>query len=70
MITRMNLKSFKVSKLHGSMPDCKLDFTNNTLILIGENGSGKTTLMKMLFYTMSAQWSKLISYEFESINNR
>lgn len=63
----MNLQSFKVSKLHGSMPDCKLNFTNNTLILIGENGSGKTTLMKMLFYTLSIQWAKLISYEFESI---
>lgn len=63
----MKLHSFKVSKLHGTMPDCRLEFTDNILILIGENGSGKTTLMKMLFYTLSAQWSKLISYEFESI---
>lgn len=63
----MKLYSFKVSKLHGTMPDCKLEFTDNTLILIGENGSGKTTLMKMLFYTLSAQWLKLRSYEFESI---
>lgn len=63
----MKLHSFKVSKLHSTMPDCRLEFTDNILILIGENGSGKTTLMKMLFYTLSAQWSKLISYEFESI---
>lgn len=63
----MNLQSFKVSKLHGTMPDCKLTFTNNTLILIGENGSGKTTLMKILFYALSGQWYKLASYDFESI---
>ena len=63
----MNLQSFKVTKLHGTMPDYKLKFTNNKLILIGENGSGKTTLMKMLFYVLSAQWSKLFLYKFESI---
>lgn len=63
----MNLQSFKVTKLHGTMPDYKLKFTNNKLILIGENGSGKTTLMKMLFYALSAQWSKLFLYKFESI---
>lgn len=64
----MELQSFKVTKLHGTMPDYQIKFQDNTLILIGENGSGKTTLMKMLFYTLSAQWFKLISsYEFENI---
>lgn len=63
----MNLQSFKVTKLHGTMPDYELKFTDNKLILIGENGSGKTTLMKMFFYVLSAQWSKLFLYKFESI---
>lgn len=60
----MELKSFRVEKLHG-VYDFELKFQNNTLILVGENGSGKSTLMKMLFYVLSCQWSKLAQYKFE-----
>lgn len=62
----MELKSFRVEKLHG-VYDFELKFQNNTLILVGENGSGKSTLMKMLFYTLSHQWAKLSQYKFDLI---
>lgn len=62
----MELKSFKVEKLHG-LYNFELRFQNNKLILVGENGSGKSTLMKMLFYVLSCQWSKLAQYKFDKV---
>ena len=62
----MELKSFKINKLHDSL-NFELKFENNTLILLGENGSCKTTIIKMLYYTLSLQWGKLGQYNFESI---
>lgn len=62
----MEIKSFKINKLHDSL-NFELKFENNTLILLGENGSCKTTIIKMLYYTLSLQWGKLSQYNFESI---
>lgn len=62
----MKLNKFKVEKLHGLF-DYELEFKDNTLILIGENGSCKTTLMKVLFYFLTQQWTKLAIYDFSSV---
>lgn len=62
----MEIKSFKINKLHETL-NFELKFENNTLILLGENGSCKTTIIKMLYYTLSLQWGKLSQYNFESI---
>ena len=62
----MEIKSFKINKLHETL-NFELKFVNNTLVLLGENGSCKTTIIKMLFYTLSLQWGKLSQYNFESI---
>lgn len=62
----MELQSFSIKGLHGVL-NYKLLFKNNNLILIGENGSCKSTIMKILFYTLSSQWMKLVQYNFESI---
>lgn len=63
----MNLQSFRVNKLHGTMPDYELRFKDNVLVLVGENGSGKSTMMKLLLYVLSRQWGKLVQFEFDSI---
>ena len=63
----MKLNKFKVEKLHGLF-NYELEFKDNTLILIGENGSCKTTLMKVLFYFLTQQWTKLTIYDFSSIS--
>lgn len=62
----MDIKSFKINKLHGTL-DFELTFHDNTLILLGENGSCKTTIIKMLYYTLSLQWLNLTRYDFESV---
>lgn len=62
----MKIQKFIINKLHGTL-SYELEFKDNTLILIGENGSCKTTIIKMLFYTLSMQWQKLVQYKFESI---
>ena len=62
----MEIKSFKINKLHETL-NFELKFENNTLILLGENGSCKTTIIKMLYYALSLQWEKLCLYDFESL---
>lgn len=62
----MNIQSFKINGLHKEL-NFEFSFENNTLILLGENGSCKTTIIKMLYYTLSLQWSKLAPYHFESV---
>lgn len=62
----MKINSFKINKLHGVL-NYELKFKDNTLVLIGENGSCKTTIIKILFYAISMQWSKLSKYNFDSI---
>lgn len=62
----MEIKRFKINKLHGTL-DFDLKFNDNTLILLGENGSCKTTIIKMLYYTLSLQYGKLNMYDYESI---
>lgn len=62
----MKINSFKINKLHGSL-NFELIFKDNTLILLGENGSCKTTIIKMMYYSLSLQWSKLRQYDFKNI---
>lgn len=61
------LKTFKISKLHGTKT-YTLKFKDNTLIMVGENGAGKTTILRILYYTLSGQWSSLAKFEFESVS--
>ena len=62
----MEIKKFKINKLHESL-NYELLFEDNTLILLGENGACKTTIIKMMYYTLSMQWKRLCQYNFESI---
>lgn len=62
----MEIKSFCIKQLHRSL-NFKLEFEDNSLILLGENGSCKTTIIKMLYYTLSLQWEKLAQYNFDCI---
>lgn len=62
----MKLQSFTVYNLHG-VSNYKIDFINNSLILVAENGSGKTTLVNIFYYFLSRQWRKLNDFKFEKI---
>ncbi len=63
----MNLKSFSIKKLYG-IKNIVLKFEDNRLILVGENGAGKTTILRILFLFLSAQWSDLAKYTFDSVS--
>lgn len=60
------LNFFRIKNLHQAI-NTNLTFNQNTLILLGENGSCKTTILKMLYYTLSQQWKKLVKLDFEEI---
>lgn len=62
----MKIENFKIEGLYGHI-NCDLELNDNKLILIGENGSCKTTIIKILFYVLSAQWSKLYQFNFDKI---
>lgn len=62
----MDIIRFKINKLY-KLSNYEIELKSNKLILIGENGSSKTTIIKILFYTLSTQWSKLSKYDFNNI---
>ena len=61
------IKSFKITKLHG-FKNYNLKFKDNTLILVGENGAGKTTILRMLYYLISGQWTALAKFKFDTVS--
>jgi len=60
------LKSFAIKGLFG-FKDINIPFDKETLILIAENGAGKTTILNILYYSISCQFHKLSSIDFESV---
>jgi predicted ATPase len=61
-----SLESFRVVGLHG-FKDYSVKFADNRLVLVGENGMGKSTFAKLLFYTITRQWSRLKNVIFKYI---
>lgn len=57
---------FSIKKLHG-LYTFVLEFKDNRLILVGENGTGKTTCLKIFYYFITGQISRLSFYDFESL---
>ena len=57
---------FTIRGLYG-IHNCDLDFWDNRLILVGENGTKKTTCLKLFYYFITKQFSKLLLYDFLSI---
>ena len=57
----------EILKLFGR-DDLNINIQNNVLILIAENGSGKSTILRMVYYFLSKQWSKLLVFDFEKIS--
>lgn len=62
----MKLKSFNIYKLYGYR-NIEIDFDHSIKILIGENGLGKTTVLNIIYYVLSKNFSKLNTFNFESI---
>jgi predicted ATP-dependent endonuclease of OLD family len=60
------LERVTIIGLHGNKT-IDAQFTDGTLILVGENGSGKTTFLRILFYVLAGRWLPLASFNFERI---
>jgi len=60
------LTSFAIYGLWGER-NYKLEFEDETLIVVGENGSGKTTVMRILFNCLACRWGNLIDESFNRI---
>ncbi|HEY9798872.1 AAA family ATPase [Anabaena azotica] len=60
------LKSFTINGLFG-YKDVEICFDKEAMILIAENGSGKTTILNTLYYSISCNFNKLRTVDFESV---
>jgi energy-coupling factor transporter ATP-binding protein EcfA2 len=58
------LQRFRVEGLHGSSGVLDVQIHDDTLVLIGENGTGKSTLVNLIYFFITAQWSRLAEYRF------
>lgn len=62
----IELSRFAVIDLHGKL-NIDIPITDNTLILVGVNGLGKTTVVNLIYFMLTAQWERLLEYEFSAI---
>lgn len=62
----LELTRFAVIGLHGKT-DINIPVTENKLILIGVNGLGKTTVVNLIYFLLTAQWGRLLEFEFVAI---
>lgn len=65
-MSRLVVESLEIRSLWHNR-DVTIPIRDNCLILIGENGSGKSTILKVLYYLLSAQFSRLLEVDFESV---
>ncbi|OXI33182.1 hypothetical protein CFB89_12920 [Burkholderia sp. AU16741] len=62
----LQLTRFSIIGLHGKY-NIEIPIADNRLILVGVNGLGKTTVINFMYFVLSDQWTKLIDFEFSSI---
>lgn len=61
-----SLKSFSIYGLFG-YKNITIPFDKKALIIISENGAGKTTILKILYYTLSCKFRKIVHLNFECV---
>lgn len=61
-----SINNIEIIGLYG-VRDYRIQFENNSVILVGENGSGKTTISRITYAVLSCNWDLLRSYQFEKI---
>lgn len=60
------LKEFWIVGLWGER-NYHLIIDDGKLIMVGENGCGKSTVLRIMFYTLSRKWGKLLKEDFVKI---
>lgn len=64
-IIHMVIDSINISELYNK--NYKINIKNNKIIIVADNGTGKTTLLRLLYFFLTKQWSKLILYDFKKM---
>jgi ABC-type branched-subunit amino acid transport system ATPase component len=60
------LSHFRIEALH-NRHTIDVPITDNKLVLIGENGTGKSTVTNFIYFFLTRQWRRLLSYEFRRV---
>ena len=60
------LTRFRIEGLH-NLWTIDVAIEDNKLVLVGENGTGKTTIANLIYFFLTCQWHRLLSYSFKSI---
>jgi ABC-type Mn2+/Zn2+ transport system ATPase subunit len=60
------ISEFRIVKLNKRF-DVELKFDQNSLILIGPNGAGKSNIIFIFYLIITAQWSRLVDYNFYEV---
>ena len=61
------LSRFTVEGLH-NVRTIDIPIEDNKLILVGENGTGKSTVANIIYFFLTAQWSRMLENTFKSVS--
>jgi len=61
------ITQFKIDSLHHRRT-INVPIRNNTLILVGENGTGKSTVANFIYFFLTRQWHRMLTYEFNQVS--
>jgi predicted ATPase len=60
------LTRFRIEALH-NRHTIDIPITDNKLILIGENGTGKSTVTNFIYFFLTRQWHRMLTYNFKRV---
>lgn len=60
------LSRFRIEALHNRYT-IDVPINDNRLVLIGENGTGKSTVANFIYFFLTAQWRRMLDYEFKAV---
>ncbi len=62
----ISVNALQIDGLHDRI-SFNIPIKDNRLVLVGENGTGKSTVVNILYFFLTRQWERLLSYRFASI---
>lgn len=60
------LSRFRIEALH-NIRTIDVPIEDDRLVLVGENGTGKSTVANLIYFFLTHQWHRMLTYQFEAI---